>query len=365
MSESRWKRFTVASAIVVAILLVVGLLAHASSGSSSIDPTTTIGATTTSSTDATTTTAQATTSTTQPATTTTVPTNTVPADCGKEVHFYANDATEGFNFFGPALKADTPMSSLQDVMTRVCHDPALLVGLMEDEPVDLAMPAANDLERERRVKRLLDHPDEWVNVVKSFYALLPTDPKDVSIETYKGNVLWTLYQVRNPVKGEQPGIGQSQEKMDNTYVLVIKLSNGKTLVLIIYCGGQPAHFEQFPNVKIVPRATCTVNCKKPPVVPPPVCTVNCGPPPTTPPTTQPPVTTSPPTTTPPATTTTQPPPTTTTVPVTTTTQPPTTTTQPPTTTTQPPPTTTTVPVTTTTLDKGPVPTTTPPCSFCG
>jgi hypothetical protein len=364
MSESRWKRFTVASAIVVAILLVVGLLAHASSGSSNTGPTTTIGATTTSSTDATTTTAQATTTTT-PATTTTVPTNVVPADCGKEVHYYASDATEGFNFFGPALKADTPMTALGDLMTRVCHDPALLVGLMEDEPVDLAMPAANDLERERRVKRLLDHPDEWVNVVKSFYALLPTDPKDVSIDTYKGDVLWTLYQVRNPNAGGQPGIGQSQEKMDNTYVLVIKLSNGKTLVVIIYCGGQPAHFAQFPNVKIVPRATCTVNCKKPPVVPPPVCTVNCGPPPTVPPTTQPPVTTSPPTMPPPTTSTTLPPPTT---PPTTQPPPTTSTTLPPptTSTTQPPPTTTTVPVTTTTLDKGPVPTsTTPPCSFCG
>ena len=292
------------------------------------------------------------------------------------VHYYAYEAEEGTNQFGPRISLTNADDGIARLKEKMFSDPlftsAVLLSTKYGRNVtdDSIMELARTYEADHVTwkQASTDYLDNWVKSARL---------ADGGEESY-----YSLGMIPGSDPSEMPQITQFSEQPSLGQVLVLEIENGGTLYLRVDCDLQPAFKSKVPNVSkpAVKESKPKQEAKpyggghapkgpwykkpqggaKPPT---PVTPPKTTPPKTTPPTETPPTKTTPPTKpptkTPPTTTppTTEPPtPPTPKPPTPPTTTPPTTTpptTEPPTTTPPTTPPTTTPPTTT-------PPTTTPP-----
>lgn len=219
-------------------------------------------------------------------------------ECIRTPYFYANDAPEGSNRFGPELADPSLEAGEARFDLKLRSDPAFAAVW---ERVILHPDWVNTPPEwyEARAMEFLGNEDLWCEQVGVIYDAIDTMATEDRSERYE-----TLLMV--PRGMGVPAIRKTERPVPMEHVLVFHLKDGRTEFARYVCDLQPARPE-IPGVPPVstpvpPAPPLPPGVTIPPVAPPP-------PPPTQPPTTRPPgttTTTRPTTTTQSTTTTTRP-----------------------------------------------------------
>lgn len=173
------------------------------------------------------------------------------------VHYYANDAASGSNYFGPALNSSSPQAALADMQQRRTVDPALTVADAYYEGLPGFAGLSGDAQFTAKIQELISNPSEW----KSADATLNSQENGLSptLTTMSGQYQ-TLYMVP---QGSNPPLIRSTSP-DKTYTVLV-LSSGNTVYRYqVECGGQPrtpiaAPFQGVVQAPSPAKITQTVN----------------------------------------------------------------------------------------------------------
>ncbi len=193
------------------------------------------------------------------------PPGTPTADvCASSVHFYANDAPTGSNFFGPA--ADGNVGQLKEELhTRRCADPALVVAHAHTWGIPGFTELSGDEAFAAKTRAVASKPPVWRAIVAQMEAL--ESGSIASVEMMSGPYE-TLYMLTGVT--DVPSIRKAAPDRPEFAVIRFSRPDGYTVDLKIDCGFQPVA-QEFPGIPPV--------SSPPPSGPPPTPSV---PPPTTP-----------------------------------------------------------------------------------
>lgn len=202
---------------------------------------------------------------------------TAPGECNidQSVIFYADQAPEHSNFFGPEGNKTSAEAAFGDMFDRMCDDSALTVG--EGEYTKRISIDTNNAEaavnaRDQIMVDYMQNTDHWGQGFQVLHEYLSKG--NMSLETLSGSY-HTLYMIANQRDG-RPEIRQSQEDMTDKVVLKIDVTEAdgtvSTFRFKIDCGFQPVQLEEFPGVPQLPP-----NLPPSHETPPPSITTPAGP----------------------------------------------------------------------------------------
>lgn len=179
----------------------------------------------------------------------------------REIIFFAEQAPEGSNYFGPEGESSTPADALNNMLARAMADPTLLVGNMEMAKItDSKTPE----QRDELVRYYINNPEAFDAAHEQYKNYLTQNGAKISFSTFEGKEVhyYTQYQKTRKAEGLPPMIYQSKESMQGKLVLRVDLpaspANSKgsagprTLYYKIDCGYQPVSPEEFENVPELP-----------------------------------------------------------------------------------------------------------------
>lgn len=184
--------------------------------------------------------------------------------------YFADQAPEGSNHFGPAAPSESVEAAVSELKSRVCLDPSLAVatsGYLADEALD-------DSTYSNRVNAITGNRDAWlfgVGVVKDDLDGAETVEIEEISATY-----WTEYFVRQ--EGAAPLLRQSQESMVGEKMLKFTWADGRVKRFKLSCGFQPVEPNEFPGVPPMGEPPSAPPAPRPPTSNPPGPTTPTNPP---------------------------------------------------------------------------------------
>lgn len=179
----------------------------------------------------------------------------------REIIFFAEQAPEGSNYFGPEGESSSPEDALTNMLARAMADPTLLAGNMEMAKMTESMTPE---QRDELVRYYINNPEAFDAAHEQYKNYLTQNGAKISFSTFEGKEVhyYTQYQKTRKAEGLPPMIYQSKESMQGKLVLRVDLpaspANSKgsagprTLYYKIDCGYQPVSPEEFENVPELP-----------------------------------------------------------------------------------------------------------------
>lgn len=162
--------------------------------------------------------------------------------CPGEVHYFAEDAPPGSNFFGPATEGEAVKKLLEELHDRRCLDPALVVG----DAIDAQLPGFDRLNGDEaiaaKIREVRDDRELWRDTIATLED--QEEEADVEVTSMSGS-----YQTLYMVVGETdvPLIRQAAPDRPSYDVLRFSLPDGDVRNYKLDCGFQPVD-QEFPGV---------------------------------------------------------------------------------------------------------------------
>lgn len=173
--------------------------------------------------------------------------------------FFAEQAPEGSNYWGPEGESTSPADALTNMLARDIVDPTSLVGHREEAGLSKRMTVQ---ERDEQVGNYIDDREAFAADQKEFAEYLSDPANKISLSSFTGDY-YTMYMKTRTAEGLAPTIHQSKESMQGKLVLRVDIpgeedskgvasKEAQTLYYKIDCGYQPVSPVPFENVPELP-----------------------------------------------------------------------------------------------------------------
>ncbi len=191
----------------------------------------------------------------------------------REIVFFAEQAPEGSNYWGPEGEKSAPADALTNMLARDIVDPTSLVGHREEAGLSERMTPE---QRDELVNHYINDREAFAAAQEEFANYLSQEGAKISFSTFEGKHVdyYTMYMKTREAEGLAPTIHQSKESMQGKIVLRIDLpgtvdakgvtGKAQTLYYKIDCGYQPVSPVPFENVpELPPEETPTTSTTTP------------------------------------------------------------------------------------------------------